>query len=182
MQRSAGGWGVAASFFFFVVLATMAKAASPSHEDLQKQLESAAQVVDFSHVSGSESPDTAEVRVPVHSKLVVRLSCAGGYRGVLLSGHSGVMGVGEATQQNLSAEDAMKLVESVPPMPEGLKAQQAVPYHSASGAGGVVGGPVPFLSVIEASKPGDYSLVYGIMRVWAPQSAARYIVKIHVTE
>ncbi|KAL8442368.1 hypothetical protein Emed_007307 [Eimeria media] len=175
---------IAAAALFLLSLATMSKANPPSHEELQKQLESAAQVVDFSHVSGSESPDTAEIRVPVNARVVVRLSCAGGYRGVLAAAYSGLAAAADATSslQHMSSEDAMKLVETAPPMPEGLTAHQAVPFHSSSGAGGMVGGPVPFLSVIDTHKAGDYTLVYSIMRVWAPQSAARYILKLHVTE
>ncbi|KAL8272409.1 hypothetical protein Esti_003699 [Eimeria stiedai] len=158
---------LAAAAFLLLSLATMAKATPPSHEELQQQLESAAQVVDFAHVSGSESPDTAEIRVPVHARVVVRLSCAGGYRGVLAAAHSGLAAAADAVSslQNMSSEDAVKLVENAPPMPEGLTAHQAVPYHSSSGAGGMVGGPVPFLSVVETQKPGDYTLVYSIMRL-----------------
>ncbi|KAL8430407.1 hypothetical protein ACSSS7_005932 [Eimeria intestinalis] len=232
----------AAAALLLFSLGTMAKASPPSHEELQKQLDSAAQVmskkllllllmlllllllllpdaaavvaaactlslllaggrhtavaegrrethaciqflevVDFSHVSGSESPDSAEIRVPVHARVVVRLSCAGGYRGVLAAAHSGLAAADDASSalQHMSSEDAVKLVENPPPMPDGLTAHQAIPYHSSSGVGGMVGGPVPFLSIVETHKPGDYTLVYTIMRIWAPQSAARYILKLH---
>lgn len=80
-------------------------------------------------MSGSESPDTAEITVPVNSTVVVRLSCTGGYRGVLMSGHSGIKGLRDIPQPNLSSEEALALVEGTPDLPSGIKANQPIPFH-----------------------------------------------------
>lgn len=170
-----------AGFLVFVLLSTMARAGMPSADELQKHLNSAAQVVDFSQVSGSESPDTAEIRVPPASTVVVRLSCAGGYRGVLISGHTGLAGLQETPNPSLSSEEVLALLEGEPSLPDGIKANQPTAFSPDQG-GGVVGGPVPFLSVVELKKPGEYTLIFSIMRVWAPSSATRFALKIHVTE
>lgn len=53
-------------------------------------------------------------------------------------------------------------------------------FSASGGAGGVVGGPVPFLSVVKLQSPGDYTLFFSVMRIWAPNSAVRYALKIHV--
>ncbi|OEH74926.1 hypothetical protein cyc_00860 [Cyclospora cayetanensis] len=133
----------------------MAGAAStPSSEELQKQLDSAAQTVDFSHVSGSETPDTAEIRVPPNSTVAVRLSCVGGYRGFLLSGHSGLLALTDVPHKSLTAEEARNLLQEEPSLPSGIKATQPVPFAGSQGSGlGIVGAPVPFLGIVHAETP-----------------------------
>ena len=86
-------------------------------------------MVDFSNVSGSETPNNAEISVPRNSTVVVRLSASGGYRGLLVGGFSGLVEVGDAPQYSLSSDDVMKLVETPPAMPNGILATQATPFH-----------------------------------------------------
>ncbi|XP_026194041.1 uncharacterized protein LOC34617959 [Cyclospora cayetanensis] len=169
-------------YLLVLSLLSMAGAAStPSSEELQKQLDSAAQTVDFSHVSGSETPDTAEIRVPPNSTVAVRLSCVGGYRGFLLSGHSGLLALTDVPHKSLTAEEARNLLQEEPSLPSGIKATQPVPFAGSQGSGlGIVGAPVPFLGIVHAETPGVYTLLYSIMRAWAPNNGSRYALKIHV--
>lgn len=45
---------------------------------------------------------------------------------------------------------------------------------------GLVGAPVPFLSVIRAGEAGTYSLRYDIVRPWAPSDGSQFLLKLHV--
>lgn len=105
----------------------------------------ALQVVEFSHVGGAESADTAEIRVPVGATVVVRLQSVGGYRPVLVSAQSGAVGLSELSQASpSSAEDVKHLIEQGPSIPEGLQVQLPTPFTRKPGS-------LPFFSLFLAS-------------------------------
>ncbi|CDJ42488.1 hypothetical protein, conserved [Eimeria tenella] len=160
-----------------------AAAAGSSPEELQQHLDNATQVVEFSHVGGAESADTAEIRVPVGATVVVRLQSVGGYRPVLVSAQSGAVGLSELSQASpSSAEDVKHLIEQGPSIPEGLQVQLPTPFTPPTSGGGMglMGAPVPFLSVIRAEEVGTYSLRYDIVRPWAPSDGTQFLLKLHV--
>lgn len=89
-------------------------------------------MVDFSHVSGSESADKAEIEVPVSSSVAVRLFATGGFRPVLVSVHPGLTCAETSSKHisSLSSEDVMQLLDKGPKdVPEGVVVSQAMPFH-----------------------------------------------------